>query len=147
MTDYLVSSLHLLATKYPDCGILMGADKIDMNLSPLLSCGLKLSQIVRQPTRGAKIVDVLVTNLSSQYKSPIIAPPILPDDPSFGVPSDHSVPISIPHTDRHVRPERTYRTIKVRPLPESKVRKFGEWIVSESWDAINEDDSASAVLY
>ena len=34
-----------------------------------------------------------------------------------------------------------YRIIKYRPLPQSKVRKFGEWITSEDWDCVvqNED--------
>ena len=54
-----------------------------------------------------------------------------PDDPTKGKPSDHSVPVCVPHTDRYSRPERSFKTVKYRPMPESSIRKFGEWIVSE----------------
>ena len=31
LTDHLIGTLHMLSTKYPDCGIIMGADKNSMN--------------------------------------------------------------------------------------------------------------------
>ena len=63
------------------------------------------------------------------------------DDPQSGKPSDHLVPVCTPHTDRHKPPALNYRIIKYRILPQSKVRKFGEWITSEDWDCVvqNED--------
>ena len=78
-------------------------------------------------------------NTSGYYRSPIIAPPIQPDNPSTGQPSDHSVPVCTPHTDRYMRPVRDYKIIKYRPLPESSVRRFGEWLVSESWDTVSQE--------
>ena len=75
-------------------------------------------------------------NLNNYYNSPIIAPPIQPDDPNKGKPSDHSVPVCTPHTDRYRPARRNYRIIKYRPLPDSSVRKFGQWIVAEDWNCI-----------
>ena len=75
-------------------------------------------------------------NLNGYYKSPIIAPPLQPDDHTKAKPSDHSVPVCIPHTDRYKPASRNYRVIKYRPLPESRVRKFGEWIVTKDWDCL-----------
>ena len=49
LVDHLVGTLHLLSTKYPDCGIIMGADKNSMNIGPLLTCGLRLRQLVTLP--------------------------------------------------------------------------------------------------
>ena len=112
-----------------------------MDIAPILSCGLKLRQIVDKNTRKDKILDVIIMNTSGYYQSPIIAPPIQPDDPSTGQPSDHSVPVCTPHTDRYTRPERNYRIIKYRPLPESSVRRFGEWMVSESWNKVSHEKS------
>ena len=77
-------------------------------------------------------------NLNRFYNSPIIAPPIKPDDPSSGKPSDHSVPVCTPHTDRYSRPVRSYRIQKYRPLPDSCLAKFGEWIMNEEWESISE---------
>ena len=136
MSDYICSTLHLLYTKHPESGIILGADKNSMNITPILNCGLKLRQIVDQITHGNKIIDVIITNLSSHYKSPLIAPPIESDDPSRGVASDHSVPVAIPHRDRWSRPKRSPRIITFRPLPETKVRDFGEWLVHEEWNSI-----------
>ena len=76
-------------------------------------------------------------NTFQYYNSPIIAPPLQPDDPSSAKASDHSVPVCIPHTDRYTRPARTYRVQKYRPLPASGVAKFGEWIMREEWNCIS----------
>ena len=48
----------------------------------------------------------------------------------------HSIPICKPHLDRYKRPVRRYKTVKVRPIPDSAKRKFGKWIVSEHWDVV-----------
>ena len=82
-------------------------------------------------------------NLSSYFNTPIIAPPICPDDPSNGKPSDHSVPVCTPHTDRYRPANRNYKIIKYRPLPESSLRRFGEWIVTEGWQSVRDDVSPS----
>ena len=100
LADYLVGALQMLSTKYPDAGIIMGADKNKMDITPILNCGLRLKQTVNKFTRQDKIIDILIMNLSKFYNSPIVAPPLNPDDPSKAKPSDHSVPVAIPHTDR-----------------------------------------------
>ena len=77
------------------------------------------------------------------YNSPDIFPPIEPDNPQSGKPSDHWVPVCTPHTDRFKPPKRNYRIIKCRPLPQSGVRRFGEWVVQEGWDLVDEKLSPS----
>ena len=59
LTDDLVTTLHMLFTKYPDAAIIMGADKHSMNIQPLWSCDLKLKQIVDIGTRQGKILGCL----------------------------------------------------------------------------------------
>ena len=141
LADHIVTTLHMLMSKYPGSGIILGADKNSMDITPILSCGLKLHQIVDKNTRKDKVLDIIIMNTSGYYQSPIIAPPIQPDDPNTGQPSDHSVPVCTPHTDRYTRPVRHYKIIKYRPLPESSVKRFGEWMVSESWDAVRQGSS------
>ena len=147
LADHLVTTLHSLYTKYPDSGIILGADKNGMDLTPLLNCGLHLRQVVDKCTHGRKIIDVLIMNLFAYYQSPEIAPPVKCDDPKDGVPSDHFVPVCSPHTNRFTRPPRNYRVIQFRPLSESNIRKFGQWITHESWlDLKNENSSTSQAL-
>ena len=133
----------MLNTKYPESGIIMGSDKNSMDISPLLNCGLRLKQIVGLPTINGKILDVLIMNLSCYYNSPIITPPIQPDNPDKAKPSDHSVPVSSPHTDRYNPPRRTWKVHNFRPLPDSRVRQFGQWLTRESWEELSHDLSAT----
>ena len=138
LTDHLITTLQSLRTKYPDTPMILGADKNSMNIQPLLNCGLKLKQVVDLPTRQGKTLSILLMNTPQFYNSPVIIPPVPCDDPSSGgVPSDHSVPVSYPHTDRHKPPLRRYRTVQCRPLPEAGVNKFGSWITSEPFNSVN----------
>ena len=91
-----------------------------MDISPILECGLKLRQIVDKPTRGSEILDILIMNMSRHYNSPLIALPIKPDNPKSGEPSDHSLPVCLPHLDKFNRPKRissrkTTRSRIIRP--------------------------------
>ena len=137
LKDHIVGTLNMLTTKYPGCGIFVGGDKNKMNISPLLNNNLKLKQIVSKPTRKNEILDVILTNLYPYYNTPIILPPVQPDIPGQGVPSDHSVPLVVPHTDPSIPPARHFKTILTRPLPDSKLRNFGQWITSETWECVN----------
>ena len=114
-----------------------------MDISPILNCGLRLRNIVDQPTINGRIYDILITNLGSFYNSPIIAPPIKTDNPDNGKPSDHSVPVCSPHTDRYNRPKRTWKVRTFRPLPDSRVRLFGQWITGENWNQLSQGLSAN----
>ena len=141
--DHIIGTLQRLVVKYPDCGILIGGDRNKMDVSALTNNNLKLRQIVTKPTRKKEILDVLLTNLFPFYNSPIILPPVQPDIPSQGVASDHSVPLCSPHTDPYNPPAREYRTIISRPLPESKIRSFGQWLVDEQWEEIKTEPDPS----
>ena len=140
LKDHIIGTLQMLTTKYPGCGILVGGDKNKMNISPLLNNNLNLRQIVTRPTRKQEVLDVLLTNLFPFYNTPIIIPPVQPDVPGQGVPSDHSVPLCIPNRDPTNPPERHYRTVICRPLPESKVRDFGQWMIRETWGNIKNEE-------
>ena len=143
LADHLISTLHMLSTKYPESGIILGGDKNSMDISPLLNCGLRLKQVVDKSTINGKILDVLIMNLSKYYNSPIIAPPICPDNPDYGKPSDHSVPICSPHTNPHTQPLRTWKYHTYRPLPDSSVRRLGQWITAETWGELSQCQSAT----
>ena len=143
LKDHIIGTLQMLTTKYGDCGILVGGDKNKMDIASLLNTNLKLKQIVSRPTRKKEILDICLTNLFSYYNAPIIIPPVQPDVPGQGVPSDHSVPLCVPHTDPSNPPARVYRTVVSRPLPDSKLRSFGQWITAETWNGIVDDEDPS----
>ena len=137
LVDHIVGTIQELCTKYPNSGIFICGDKNGMDIKPILNSGLKLKQIVDKPTRKGKILDVIITNIGKYYNSPIIAPPLRPDDPDIGKESDHFVPVIVPHTDKFNPPIRNYKVIKYRLLPANGIREFGQWITRESWDELN----------
>ena len=106
LKDHIIGTLQMLTTKYHNCGILVGGDKNKMEITSLMNNNLNLKQIVRLPTRKLEILDILLTNLFSYYNAPTIIPPVQPDIPGQGVPSDHSGPLCVPHTDLHTPPDR-----------------------------------------
>ena len=136
LCDHLVTTLNMLITRYPAAPIILGADKNEMDIKPLLTCGLRLKQMVDVGTRKGKILDVILMNIPQMYNSPIIVPPVPCDNPSDGVPSDHWVPVCYPHTNRYQAPLRRFREVSYRPLPAEGVREFGKWITSESFNQI-----------
>ena len=139
LTDHLVTTLQMLSTQYPESPLILGADKNTMDIRPLLSCGLRLRQVVDLPTRNGAILDIILMNIPQFYNSPVIVPPVPCDDVNSGVPSDHWVPVCVPHTDRGKKIFRRFKIITYRPLPDSCVRKFGEWITSESFSDVNDN--------
>ena len=143
MADHLVGTLQMLNTQYPESGIIMGADINSMDIRPILNCGLKLKNIVTEPTINGKILDVIFTNLGSYYNCPVITAPLLPDNPDTAQPSDHFVPVATPHTDKYNPPHRTWKLRVFRPLPDSRVRQFGQWITGEDWGQLSSDSSAT----
>ena len=118
-----------------------------MDISSLLNTNPKLKQKVRSATRQGEVLDICLTNLFANYDAPIIIPPVQPDVPGQGFLSDHSVPLCVPHTDPSNPSTRVYRTIVSRPLPDSKVREFGQWITSQSWDIISLEDEPTKQVH
>ena len=147
LLDHLLSTSLFLLSKYPSAGLVIGGDKNNLNISPLLNGIPRLKQIVTQPTHNRKVLDIILTNMHQLYSIPIIAPPVPPDDPLCGVPSDHSTPIAIPLSTNTVQQTREFVTKVSRPLPDSGILEFGEWICSEDWTDIPDNvDPTSQVI-
>ena len=58
--------------------------------------------------------------------------------------SDHSTALTTPHTVNTIQQPQEYITQTFRPLPDSGVREFGQWICSEGWGDIQDTASPSA---
>ena len=84
MLTNLSTTLTIIESQYPDCGILLAGDFNRLNVSRLLT-PFKMKQLVRSPTRGDRILDLVLTNLHQMYDNNGVE--ILPP---FGL-SDHNV--------------------------------------------------------
>ena len=138
LLDHLISTTHYLLSKYPRAGLVIGGDKNDLKISTLLSGIPRLRQIVTKFTHRRKILDVIMTDMSPLYGIPDIVPAVPPDNPHVGVPSDHSTVVATPLTHESVGRSRDYVTRTYRPLPQSGISEFGQWICAEDWGDITD---------
>ena len=84
MLTYLSTTLTTIEIQYHGCGILPAGDFNRLNVSRLLT-QFKMKQLFRSPTRGDRILDLVLTNLPQMYDKNGVK--ILPP---FGL-SDHNV--------------------------------------------------------
>ena len=112
-----VTNIHLSSS--PNLMVVCAGDANDMDLTTLLNSDSSLSQIVRVPTRGARILDVIITNNSSIFSSPVTVPPLKPDIAEKGEPSDHLGVLVLPVVLNNSL-QSSIRMVEVRPLPSSK---------------------------
>ena len=143
LIEHIISTCQSLLTKYPKAGIVIGGDRNEMSISPLLTGLPRLKQLVSKPTCNGKILDVLLTNLHEYYSVPEIVPPVPADNPVQGKPSDHSVPLAKPLNSAGVNMSNQYKTKISRPMPESGVKSFGQWIINENWDCVDPKSNPS----
>ena len=63
-------------------------------------------------------------------------PPLDPDPDCDGSPSDHLMVEMRPISTISNRSVREKRKVKFRPLPQSGMLKFGEWLSQQTWDEV-----------
>ena len=112
---------------------MVGGDKNKLQLQTLLDALPKCRQIVNKCTYKAKTLDVILTNLGAFYSPVYIAKAVQPDDPTKGVPSDHSTAVAEPLAGAGATAAREYTVRSSRPLPESGIQEFGAWLQGVQW--------------
>ena len=81
---------------------------------------------------------MIVTDLAEYFLCPEIMPPLKPDIPGSGKPSDHCAPFAKTYLDRRNPKQKNYTLKSTRTFPESGIRKFGSWLQSEKFSAVVE---------
>ena len=118
----------------------MAGDTNDLKLGPILIINANLKSIVGTTTRinpdnpsKIRILDNIITDLHSYYQEPKCLAPIDPDRED-GKPSDHLTVTCEPRNAINNITNRQKRTITLRPIMESGLTRFGEWIKNETWE-------------
>ncbi|XP_035668168.1 uncharacterized protein LOC118410520 [Branchiostoma floridae] len=76
MLYHLVNTIDAIHRRQPQAGILLCGDVNRLPLRRIHAAHPTLKQIVKQPTRGSAILDVVITNLAQFYGEPQIIAPI-----------------------------------------------------------------------
>ena len=141
LLDHMITTCHVLMTKYPKAVVVIGGDRNEMSISPLLDSIPKLRQIVTKNTCNGKVLDVLLLSIPEHYPTPLIIPPVPADDPASGCPSDHDTVIATPLSNTGLNLNTNEYTTKIsRPLPDSGITEFGQWITQQDWRCIKPTD-------
>ena len=137
LIDHITVTLQSLMNIHNNAGIIVSGDRNDMDMSSLLSIDPTLRQTVLVPTRGPKTLDVIVTNLSCFFNDPVTIPPVLPDRPGHGVPSDHLGVSATPKTNLDGFPKQIKVKKMIRPLPESLIPVFQEKLKANNFQMLH----------
>jgi hypothetical protein len=146
LLEHITLTLQSLLTTYPQAGVIISGDRNNIDIAALLQIDPSLRQTVNQNTKDQKILDVILSNLQRFYNVPEIVPPISPDVPGKGVPSDHSVVIATPHTNSTQPPKTNKVRRNVRPMPESLLLVFGQKLGNTDFSTLYAQPSSTQMV-
>ena len=146
LVDHISMTYNGLKIQHPQAAILISGDKNSLDEKNILALNPKFRQIVSQNTRKDKILTILITDIPGHYHVPLIIPPVPVDVTGQGVPSDHSGVLAVPLSSENPQRATEARKTKVRPLPDSLIRKFGSILVNEDWSFLSSEMSSTALV-
>ena len=134
--DHIAETYSILTAEYgTNLEFIIAGDTNRLNLSPILNLSPNLKQVVTVPTRlnPDAILDIIITTLPKYYQEPVTKPPIN-NDADNGKPSDHLVVLMEPITRAIDCPPRQYTNVEFRPITDSGLVLFGQWLADQTWD-------------
>ena len=125
MLTYLSTTLTIIKSQYPGCGILLAGDYNRLNVSRLWT-QFKMKQLVRSPTRGDRILHLVLTILPQMYDKNGVQ--ILPP---FGLPNHNVVLLHPKVRSRQEGPSR--KVITERDTRISRKLELRRYLNSINW--------------
>ena len=142
--DHICEAYNILMSKYGQgLQFIISGDMNRLNINPILALSPNLVQVVGIPTRKNPdaILDKIITTLSKFYLPPTSLPPLDNDVEGNGKPSDHLIIVMRPISEtENVKPKQ--KTITYRPLPESGMLMFKQWLQTEPWLELYQAENA-----
>ena len=142
--DHISEAFNILCAKYsPGLEFILAGDTNRLNMKSILNLSPNLKQQVKVPTRmnPDAILDTITSTLSAYYQDPFTLAPLDNDNPNNGKPSDHLIVVWKP-INASVPKTKVYKEVSYRPLPESGLLLFGNWLKSQSWDTVSMSETA-----
>ena len=114
-----------------------------MNTTDILDSYGALHQVITVPTRKAAALEIIMTDLHTQYHAPTTIPPLQVDEGKIGQDSDHNIVVFAPRNNVKYRKCLNKKMIKTRPLPESNIQKYENELARHPWEEIFEGKSVN----
>jgi hypothetical protein len=133
---YLFECLTKVEGLHPGCAIIIASDfnKLDIKI---LKRNFQLKQLVRSPTCGSNILDLVLTNLHKFY-DPTSVEILPPPPPPFGL-SDHNTITICPKQRVKNLPSR--RTVLKRDTRPSRKMELGRYFSEIDWSSFEDLDT------
>ena len=142
--DHIAETYNQLNAKYGK-GLywILAGDTNDLKLDPILHLSPNLKSVVTKPTRlnPDRVLDNIIKDLPKWYQTPECLPPLEADPGSGGKQSDHLIVTMTPICTINNKPARTARVINVRPMKQSGIDLFGEWLNKQTWKEVLEAET------
>ena len=125
--SYIIERIDSVKSAHPDCGVILLGDFNTLDVTNILT-NHTLKQLVREPTRGNSVLDLVISNLASYYNKPVVSAHLGSSD----------------HCSVHWVPNPNYgsskltakkKVVKMRRFPESALNEFGRWVSAHNWFA------------
>ena len=140
--EHIIHTIHTLRAQFNnDISFLAGGDFNRVDISDILDSYGAMHQILSLPTRKSATLEVILTDLHTQYHPPTTLPPLEVDSGKPGQNSDHNVVVFAPKQNKKYQRQNKKKIVKTRPLPESQIGKFMQKLASYPWEAEFEQKS------
>ena len=143
LLDHIGESYNILSTKYGrGLHFIIAGDTNDLKLDSILSLSNNMIQVVQKPTRidpvtgSEKILDPVIMTMSSYYMEPEVLPPLDADPDKDGKPADHMIVLQKPISTIENKSARIIREVHVRPIPQSGIDQFRNWLIDQDWNQV-----------
>ena len=154
LLNHISEAFNILSKTY-DKGLhfIFGADANHLKLDSILALRADMRSVVEEYTRlgpPPAMLDPIITTLGWFYQSPlspVCYPPLEADEGTGGVPADHLIVKMSPINMVNNKAARTYRSVTVRPMPQSAMDLYNVEIKNCDWEDVITANSAHEKAY
>ena len=119
--NHIIEAIHIVRSKYDNVSYLISGDFNEYCHQDILDSYGALNQVVRESTRKDRVLEIILTDLHTDYHTPVSLPPLQADVPGKGQDSDHNVVLFPPIAGPRDVVKHEYKVITVRPLPLNQI--------------------------
>ena len=135
--DHIIDTIHTLRANYDnEVNFLIAGDFNRVDITDVLDSYGALHQIISVPTRKSATLEIILTDLHTLFHPPTTLPPLQVDADKPGQDSDHNTVVFAPKNNNQYKSQVKKKTIKTRPLPESKIFSFENDLIRYPWDEV-----------
>ncbi|XP_071947377.1 uncharacterized protein [Antedon mediterranea] len=126
LLNHLRNSIDTIRSRRNLAKVIIAGDFNSVDISSLIKHVVDLHQVVKDKTRGDKILDLIISDLKDFYMTPTIQAPLGK--------SDHNVIIWKPLNSIKCNDKMVTKIFK--PCTDSSMRSFGNWITKFDWSQV-----------